>query len=207
MSLFARVIMKRTLQHETLVVHRKQQTTTSVVDKVHTYTMPKPNWFKVRIDQLCDELGVSKSKLGTDAGLSHATIGKWIRMAESGAFNPRLEQVELLAKHTGRPVAWFLEEGRHDPLGSPMSPSLNSLSAADQAAKQLTELDGVPPDQAWLLMRELLDIAADSLYVEARRLLKARSIVGLTSDDLAAHEVKARKVTDSSAPLGRRHAR
>lgn len=192
--------MKRTLQHETFVVHRKQQTTTSVVDKVHTYTMP--NWFKVRIEQLCDELGVSKSKLGTDAGLSHATIGKWIRMAESGAFNPRLEQVELLAAHTGRPVSWFLGHTEHDKPGQG-----GTLVAASEAANKLTELDGIPAEEAWQLMRELLSVDSDSFYFEARRLLKSRDNGRLTADDVTAHKVKASKILDGSAPLGRRKAR
>jgi len=167
-----------------------------------------PNWLKQRIDQICEERGVSKSKLGVDAGLSHATIGKWIKMVDVGSFNPRLEQVEMLAEYTGKPVAWFL--GQETTPG--VRPKDGSLAAADAAAARLTELDGVHPDQAWLLMRTLTGTETESLYFEARRLLAANSAdpkpsPGLTPADLAAHDVKAAKVVQSGATLGRRKAR
>lgn len=45
----------------------------------------------------------------------------------------------------------------------------DTLAAADLAAQQLTDSDGVPPDEAWLLMRSLVGRDQHSLYFEAKR--------------------------------------
>ncbi len=138
---------------------------TNVTGMLHA---PMAHWFADRIEQLCKELKTTKSQLGLEAGLSHATIGKWVRSAEAGEFSPRLREVEMLASYTGKPAAWFLFE-RPPGMVAP-----GSLAAADEAARKLTKYDNVPEDDAWLLMRQLVGNDADTLYFEARAILSSR---------------------------------
>lgn len=134
------------------------------------------HWFSERMEQLCKELGMTKSRLGQEAGLSHATIGKWMQSAEAGRFSPRLKEVELLSKYTGRPVSWFMTEGGDD--GATSKVAVTTISAADleKVARRLTEFDGVSPNDAWLLMRNLVATDAESLYFAARDVLRSQAL-------------------------------
>jgi transcriptional regulator with XRE-family HTH domain len=136
------------------------------------------HWFSERMEQLCKELKTSKSKLGQDAGLSHATIGKWIQAADAGKFSPRLEQVELLAKHTGKPVSWFLTEGGAASSPAQAKAPAGNITAKDleRVARRLTEFDEVSDDEAWLLMRNLVADDAEALYFAARDVLRMRAM-------------------------------
>lgn len=144
-----------------------------------------PHWFADRIEQLCKELKTTKSKLGQEAGLSHATIGKWVRAAEEGDFSPRLREVEVLAKHTGKPVTWFLFERAVSPAG-------DTLSAAREAASDLAKYDKVPEDEAWSLMRHVVGSDPKTMYFEARSILNSR--VG------EHHQSSADKIKAGAAP-------
>lgn len=152
------------------------------------------HWFPERIEQLCKELKVTKSRLGQEAGLSHATISKWIRAAETGDFNPRLTEVEKLARHTGRPATWFLFE-RVDAARV----EGDTKAAADKAARRLTEFDGVPAEEAWSLIRKVVSADWETQYFEARAILGAQ--VGKhhqrSSDEIKAGAVSSRSVKTS----------
>ncbi len=134
------------------------------------------HWFTKRMEQLIKERKTSKSALGQEAGLSHATIGKWMQQADDGNFSPRLKEIELLAKYTGRPVAWFLTEGPSTPVS--LDPATGHITAADlnKTAQRLTDYAGIPEDEAWLLMRDVVAPDAESLYFAALDVLRSRSL-------------------------------
>lgn len=150
------------------------------------------HWFSERIEQLCKELGMTPTRLGLAAGLSSYTIRKWKKNAEAGQFNPGREEIEKLASYTGKPVSWFVIEGssrKTDPSGA------STLIDADEAAKELTRLDGVSDDEAWLLMRHLLNSAPRALYFEARNILISKAMQ-------KRHAKRVKKLKRSIPPLG-----
>lgn len=150
-----------------------------------------------RIEQVNRENGLNYSQfqLSKVSGVSQSLLSHL--STYQNLFGIRVDTVERLSAALNTSLGRLLGEAS----GS------DTMTLARAAAGMLTELDGIGPDEAWLLMRDIeaTPDTVDGYYVAAKRLLASR--VGLTADDLAAHKVKASKILDGSAPLGRRKAR
>lgn len=111
----------------------------------------------------------------------------------------RVETIDKLSAALKVSVPWL--------LGAESGSVLDTLTMAREAAANLTELDQIPPEEAWGVMHQVAPVnqTADGYYVAAKRLLASRA--GLTAHDLAAHKVKASKILDGGPALGRRKAR
>ena len=136
-------------------------------------TLPDELWDAVR-PLLQKTIGVGKAirvkEIADALGVSSPSVSAWINDKNRPNSYNLLKVIPIIQERCHEPS---VQDATQRILGKLHGASVGSLAAADQAARRLTEFDGVPADDAWLLMRSLVGGDADSLYFEARRVLAA----------------------------------
>lgn len=134
-------------------------------------TLPDELWDAVR-PLLKRTIGVGKpiqvKEIAVALGVKPPSVSAWINDKNRPNSYNLMKLIPIIQERCSEPSVQ--EEGQRI-LARLHGSSPGTIAAADQAARRLTELDGVPPDEAWLLMRSLTGGDADTLYSEARRVL------------------------------------
>lgn len=133
---------------------------------------PPRSVFEERIDALCAERGISRTALGTGAGLSPETVRNWIIKAAKGELN-RTEEIHNFAQFYKRTMDWLFGATVLIEL-SPEALRQDSKAMADEAVEMLVDIDGLDPGvAAGLLVGIRLDPPSVKGFYKAARLKHA----------------------------------
>jgi hypothetical protein len=126
-------------------------------------TLPDAIWAEARpVFRRClDEIqAISGKELAAGIGLSGPSVSSWF----NGHTRPNETNLRLAMR--------FIRENCNDAevqrgVSRVLGMIGDTLAAAELAAQKLTRDQGISPDEAWLLMRNLTGTNADVLYYEA----------------------------------------
>lgn len=174
----------------------------SVTDGTRTPTLPDDIWDEV-YPLLRDNVGVGKpimvKEVASRLGVSSPSVSAWIRDKNRPNSYNLIQVLRIIAERCPETRAQDVSQRLMRKFqGGPEQPS-GTLAAAEAAARRLTELDGIPPDEAWLLMRGMTGSESD-MYFAARAVLSSNALV-------ERHRSRADEMVSAAAAIPRVKAR
>jgi transcriptional regulator with XRE-family HTH domain len=170
---------------------------TSAVSKKAKSTTKNETAFVSRLQELLRSTGKSRSDMGSSAGLSHDTVGKWIR--ENVAQPGKTEDAIKLATKYGVSLEWLLgtsSDGgptaprRQLPIDAPKPAPPDESGERWKALLELVDHDGYAPGDAFHAVRDVqfhhtsdAPVTWGDFYSQAKRTLRSAAAGGALGRD------------------------